>query len=128
MLLIVISLNIVGCSINRNADTENVQISTTETELGEDNSKVYPDTKMIKLTGAEEKTIFTEAVNNATQMAGIVNMGSPHYQFMIGDEAYFLWISKDSGSIMNRKDTHTLYLLAKNSAREIIDFINTSKY
>lgn len=126
MLLIVFAFSIVGCIVNdRNIDNENAQSPTSETVLSEDNSEMFPDTKTLELNGAEE--IFTEAVNNATQMAGIVAMAAPHYQFSVSGETYYLWISEDSGSIMNRKDTHTLYSLPRNSVREINDFINTNK-
>lgn len=119
------ALSIVGCTVNdRNVDNENAQSPTTETVLDEDNSEMFPDTKTFELNGAEENSILAKAVNNATQLTGIVNMVTPHYRFSIGDETYYLWISEDSGSIMNIKDTHTLYSLPRNSVREINEFIN----
>lgn len=51
-------------------------------------------------------------------------MTDPQYQFSIGEESYFLWITEDSGTIMNSKDTHTIYTLSSNSVQKIYEFVN----
>ena len=55
---------------------------------------------------------------------GIVNMTDPQYHFSIGEESYSLWITEDFGTIMNSKDTHTVYTLSSNSVQKIYEFVN----
>lgn len=46
------------------------------------------------------------------------------YQFSIGEESYFLWITEESATIMNTKDTHTIYTLSSSSIKEVYEFVN----
>lgn len=75
------------------------------------------------LKGVEEKEVFTKAVKDLKQEPGIANMTNPDYKFSIGGESYLLWITKDSGTIMNTKDTHTIYTLTTNSVQEIYGIV-----
>ncbi|MBW9234329.1 hypothetical protein JQK62_19080 [Leptospira santarosai] len=51
-------------------------------------------------------------------------MTNSQYQFSIGKETYLLWIAEDSGTIMNTKDTHTIYSLPGSAVEEIYEFIS----
>ena len=117
ILFIVIGFTLVGCSQKPNNVVSEVT-TETHTETNADNE--------IELEGTEEIDIFTKAVENAKKEPGIVNMANPQYKFSIGEESYFLWITEDSGTIMNRKDTHTIYSLSSSSVKEVYDFVNNS--
>ena len=67
---------------------------------------------------------FVKAFNNAEKMPGKVDMADPEYKVEFGEESYFLWISEESGTIMNLKDTHTIYTLSKSSAKTINELFN----
>ncbi|AMQ05793.1 MULTISPECIES: hypothetical protein [Sporosarcina] len=68
--------------------------------------------------------IFSKAVSDSTSELGIVNMVNPSYRFDLGEESYSLWISEDNGTIMNTKDTHTIYRLSTSSVQEVNGFVN----
>jgi len=36
----------------------------------------------------------------------------------------FLWITKESGTIMNAEDTHTIYSLSSSSVKEVFEFVH----
>ncbi|PYF08331.1 hypothetical protein [Ureibacillus chungkukjangi] len=72
----------------------------------------------------EEVVIFERAVKDSIKESGIVNMANPEFQFSIANESYFLWISDKAGTIMNTKDTHTIYTLSSSSIEGIYGFLN----
>ncbi|MGE7767079.1 hypothetical protein [Peribacillus sp. NPDC096540] len=125
ILFIVIGFALVGCSQepkNEISETVAENGSEAQTEI-ETNSK----TKMndLELKDAEEIDIFKRAVSNSKKEPGIVNMvEEPQYKFSIGEETYFLWITEESGTIMNTKDTHTIYTLSSSSVKEVYEFVN----
>lgn len=118
VLFIVVGFILVGCSQKQ----EN-KISASPIES---NSETVTSTKAntIELKETEEIDLFTKAVNDSIQEPGIVNMTNPDYQFSIGKESYLLWIAEDSGTIMNTKDTHTIYSLSSSSVEEIYEYVN----
>lgn len=126
ILFAVAGFALVGCSqeqkkeisepIAENGSEEEIQIEIVT------NSK----TKVtdLELKGEEEIDIFKGAVSNSKKEPGIVNMAEkPQYQFSIGEETYFLWVTEESGTIMNTKDTHTIYTLPNSSAKEVYEFV-----
>ena len=109
---------IAGCAQGEEdkiSDGQNIKepelVATTKTDLLE-----------LKETGEIET--FTEAVSNSKREPGIVNMTNPQYQFSLGEESYYLWINKESGTIMNTKDTHTIYTLPSNSVEKVYEFVS----
>jgi uncharacterized protein YcfL len=118
VLIFVVGFILVGCSQKQ----EN-KISASPIETS---SKTVASTKAItiELKETEEIDLFTKAVNDSIKEPGIVNMTNPQYQFSIGKESYFLWIAEDSGTIMNTKDTHTIYSLPGSAVQEIYEFVN----
>lgn len=117
LLFTVISIALVGC-----AQEPKSQIS----EPTEKNIETNSSTKIsdLELKEKEEIDIFERAISNSKKEPGIVNMMSPQYQFSIDEDSYFLWITKESGTIMNTKDTHTIYTLSSGSVKEVYEFIN----
>ncbi len=103
LLFIIISIILVGCS-----QKEQVEIKKGHLDLKE----------------KDEIAIFSKAVNDAIQQPGIVDMINPQYTFSLGDESYSLWITEDNGTIMNAKDTHTVYRLSTSSTKEANEFVN----
>ncbi|WP_078427473.1 hypothetical protein [Alkalihalobacterium alkalinitrilicum] len=71
----------------------------------------------------EEIEVFQKAFNSAVKQSGIVNMADPNYKVNLGEKSYFIWISEGSGTIMNTKDTHTIYSLTNKSAEEVYELI-----
>ncbi|TQR17550.1 hypothetical protein [Psychrobacillus vulpis] len=117
-LFVVVGFILVGCSQeHKNKISEFSSESSSETVI---TTKV----KSLELIETEEKDIFTKAVSHSKKEPGIVNMTNPQYQFSIDDESYFLWITEVSGTIMNTKDTHTIYSLSSSSVKEIYAFVN----
>ena len=102
------------------------QEQENKSSQNESRSETITNTKpnSLELNKIKEIEIFSKAVNDSKKEPGMVDMTNPQYQFSIGEETYFLWISEDSGTIMNTKDTHTIYTLSSNSAQEIYEFVS----
>ena len=52
---------------------------------------------------------------------------APQFKVEMGRKSYFLWISEESGAIMDVKDTHTLYELSNKSVEQM-NLLVTSKF
>lgn len=116
--MFVFGLLIAGCGLD--GENESVEGRATN-ESGEFyNEKV----EKIELKDSDGIGIFTEAVNNANQWFGEVDMESPHYLFTLDEESYYLWIDTESGTIMNTKDTGTIFSLTGESVQKVYDYIN----
>ena len=63
--------------------------------------------------------VFENAIKTAEKIPGISDAISPHYKVELNDETFFLWLGDGQGSIMNVKDTHTVYELTPESAKAI---------
>ncbi|MFC7687092.1 hypothetical protein [Ureibacillus sp. GCM10028918] len=121
IILCVISFALVGCSQE--------PISQISEPTTEQNIETYSNTKMnnLELKKTEEVEIFKKAVNESKKEPGIVNMTNAQYQFVLGEESFFLWIAEEAGTIMNTKDTHTIYTLSSSSVKEVYKFINKGR-
>ena len=62
-------------------------------------------------------------MNRAKKIEGIVDIGSPQYKIKLKDTEYFLWMnSDDTATIMNIKDTNTIYKIdSAKKLREVIE-------
>lgn len=114
ILFLIIGLLIVGCSQKKQLETN---VSAAKSNSGEKMER-------LDLIESDEIAIFRKAVSDSVKVPGIVNMAQPQYRFSLGEESYSLWITEDSGTIMNTKDTHTIYSLSPNSAKEVNAFVN----
>ena len=115
VLFVVCGFILAGCSEEQESNGQNEGSSETATTNKESS---------LELKETEEVEIFTKAVSDSKKEPGIVNMTNPQYKFSIGEESYLLWITEDSGTIMNTKDTHTIYTLSSNSVQEIYEFVS----
>ena len=79
---------------------------------------------LITFTDSEIVDIFVMAIKSAVKEPGIVNMSNPGHQVNVDGKTYFLWIDKDSGTILDSNDTNTIYSLSQESAKTIYDLLN----
>lgn len=75
-----------------------------------------------------ELKTFVDAIQRAEKMNGIFDMKSPNYLLTITFEdktisKYSLWLYNDGGSIMNEKDSDTLYKLPSNLIVELNKYV-----
>lgn len=98
------------------------------TEINGNHSKEHAminnnSSAFVELKNDFEKDIFQRAVNNSEKVTGIdVDMANPQYQYNMDQDSYYLWITADSGTIMNTKETTTIYILSSESVKEIYEF------
>lgn len=114
---------IAGCS---RVDQVNV-IKVDDSELGQvevnemdDSWNSILDTQ-VSFTNEEEINLFTTALRKMSRLPGVVDVSSPDFLIELDDHQYYLWISEDSGSIMDPDDTNTLYRMDIRSAKEIYE-------
>lgn len=107
-----------GCTDGTSMDNEKVSVYEMKSfaEIRKNSLITFTDTKV--------ETAFEEAFHSAERVPGIVDMADPDYRVEFGDEAYFLWISDEHGTIMNTNDTHTIYTLSKSSAKMLYQLLN----
>ncbi|HZG87963.1 hypothetical protein [Paenibacillus sp.] len=74
---------------------------------------------LIAITDAEAIRTVRAAIGQAQKYPGIINVVDPEYKIEFGAETYYLWINENSGSLMNIKDTHTIYTLPASSAKTL---------
>ncbi len=117
ILFIVIGLLLVGCSQKEQNETRNPMVKSNS------GSKM----EHLDLKEKYEIAIFNTAVSESTKEPGIGNISNPQYQFSLGEESYFLWSTVDNGTIMNTKDTHTIYSLSSSSIKEVNEFVNKNR-
>lgn len=111
-MIIVIS----GCS---EEDILQIKIHQMESfsESKEKNELVISDSKDIR--------VIRVAFKKAKKLPGIADMADPHYKVIVGDneELYFLWLHEKQGTIMNLKDTHTIYSLSEPSVGKLNEIL-----
>jgi phosphotransferase system IIB component len=126
-----VSIGLFGCQQNNEEKVVNASSNTEGIEKVnifemKSFSKVN-EKSLIVITDSEEINSIEEAFKSAEKVAGIVDVTDPQYQVEIGEKTYFLWLYEESGSIMDAKDTHTIYRLSNKSVKEINELI-TSKF
>lgn len=78
-----------------------------------------------KITFTDKKSIETieQAIKSAKREPGIVNVVDADFRVVAGEETYDLWLRGDSGTIMDLKDTHTVYSLTAKSTKELNELL-----
>lgn len=112
-----------GC--NHNAE----QLNETKQKVKISEMKSFSkenENRNIVITESDEIEIVKAAINSAQKLPGIVNMADPPYKIEIEEESYFLWLSKGDGSIMDVKDTHTLYILSNESVTQLNELLTNN--
>ncbi|MGW6383756.1 hypothetical protein [Peribacillus butanolivorans] len=88
--------------------------------------KMDKDSKRIVITDKEAIKTIKTAIKSAEKQPGIVNMADPQYKINLGDEIYFLWLTRSGGTIgiiMNAKDTGTIYSLSEKSTTQLNELL-----
>ncbi len=82
--------------------------------------------KKVMFNEKEAIGIIKEAVDDAEKQPGIVDMADPQYKIVLGEEIYYLWLTRSDGTvgtIMNAEDTHTIYSLSKGSTTQLKELL-----
>jgi hypothetical protein len=85
----------------------------------------------VVLTDKASIEMIIDAINGAKKQPGIVDMADPQYKINLGEEIYFLWLTRSDGTIgtiMNAKDTHTIYTLSERSTKQLINLLVEIKF
>ena len=82
----------------------------------------FESTKAI--TNSDEIADLQAAIKNAVKQPGIVNMVNPEYMVEVDESSFYLWIEEEAGTIMNVEDTHMIYSLEKQNAKEVMRIID----
>lgn len=69
------------------------------------------------LTKSHEVNQLQKIIDEAEEQSGIVDMAAPHYRVELDSRTYYLWIDGEYGTIINSKDTHTIYTLTENQVK-----------
>jgi hypothetical protein len=75
-----------------------------------------------------ELQTFVDAIDKAEKLDGVFDMLAPDYQLTLTFEdkstaKYSLWLGTDGGSLMDEKDSHTLYKLPSNLIYDLIKYV-----
>ena len=87
---------------------------------------VQNGSKKVMFNEQEAVGIIKEAVDDAEKQPGIVDMADPQYKIVLGEEIYYLWLTRSDGTvgtIMNAEDTHTIYSLSKESTTQLNELL-----
>lgn len=103
---------LVACSENNVKLNELVSFSKVKTET----EKTYTDELEVE--------IFRNAIEHAIKLDGIVDVVDPMYKFKLDGKEYFLWLHDAGGSIMETNDTHTIYKLLEEDAKQLKEVVN----
>ncbi|MGM0837214.1 MAG: hypothetical protein ACQEV7_13745 [Bacillota bacterium] len=110
---------IVGCSkSNFPSDLKQVDVyemaSFLETERD----------SLLTFTNKDDIVLFTNAFETAKKEPGTPDMAEPQYKVILGDKTYFMWLPEEPGkmygSIMDVTDTHSIYVLSRQSTDELV--------
>lgn len=114
IILLFLLLVTIGCS---NEEIESITIHKMRNF-----SEVNEEWKYV-ITNEKEIDLFSTAFKSAKKEPGVVDMADPHYKVFLGEETFFLWITEDSGTIMNMVDTHTIYTLSVSNSTNIYELL-----
>ncbi|MCH4827949.1 hypothetical protein [Planococcus halocryophilus] len=115
-IFVVFTLSFIGGCSSENIEKVDVFEMESFSVIKNDALTSYTDSKVV--------SDFVKAFKKAKKEPGTVDMMDPRYKVEIGEESYYLWISKEQGTIMNLDDTHTIYTLSQSSAKKIYELLN----
>ena len=122
-------IGLFGCQQNNDEKADNTPSNTESVEKVniyemKGFSEIIEDS-LIVITDSEEINSIEEAIKGAEKVPGRVDVFDPHYQVEIGEKTYYLWIhNKESGTIMDAKDTNTVYTLSNKSVKKFNKIIH----
>lgn len=89
-------------------------------------SNIRKDSMMI-IKDKQDIIQIRNGIDSAKKQPGVVDMADPEYKIEVGKNTYYLWISENSGTIMNLEDTNNIYSLTKYSAKRVGEIIKKNK-
>lgn len=122
---------------NEQGDIEYLVSGCSKKQEQEVEENVLEEVIIYHMKNGSEKVIFKEkeairtieeAVKGAERQPGIVDMTDPQYKVVLGEEIYFLWLTRSDGTIgtiMKAEDTHTIYLLSKQSTTQLNEMLQS---
>lgn len=77
---------------------------------------------------SNELQTFVDAIEKAEKVDGVFDMTAPNYQltYTFEDKStakYSLWLGADGGSLMDEKESHTLYRLPSNLIEDLNKYV-----
>ncbi|MGG0717957.1 hypothetical protein ABE096_10270 [Robertmurraya massiliosenegalensis] len=138
-----IVLSLVGCNQNESIQAKSKEennnihmvkldgitiLSATISRVGESMLDVEKPHITYSQENTKELQTFVDAIRRAEKINGIVDVMAPEYllTFTFENETsskYSLWLGMDGGSIMDEKDTHTLYTLPKGLINDLYKIV-----
>jgi hypothetical protein len=117
--MILVLFSAAGCSVK--SDIEQVKVKKEVKKVTVEVQRLHQleNESAVAFTDSTNVSIFKEAVKSAVKEPGIANMLDPMYKVTVGKESYFLWLINGHGTIMNTKDTHTIYSLLDQTTKAI---------
>lgn len=126
--ILLLILSLFGCNNEIAKLDRKIIVGVTVSIIGNDFNDVKEPHISYKDKNQLELQTFANAIMKAKKVQGIVDVAKPDYLLTITFEDkttsnYYLWISTDNGSIMNKEDTHTIYTLPSNIIKELNKYI-----
>jgi hypothetical protein len=107
--LFIVLFWVAGCSVNSDIEQKEVKKETKMVEV--QRLHQLENESAVTIADSNDVRIFKKAVETAMKEPGIADMSDPMYKVTVGKESYFLWLINGHGTIMNTKDTQTIYSL-----------------
>jgi len=119
-----------GCSKNQDHFLIRVGVKEVEEDALEEVIIYHMKNGSEKVIFKEKKAIrnIEEAVKSAERQPGIVDMTDPQYKIVLGEEIYYLWLTRSDGTvgtIMDAEDTHTIFLLSEQSTTQLNEMLQS---
>ncbi|MDQ0429615.1 hypothetical protein QOZ98_002443 [Planomicrobium stackebrandtii] len=115
-ILVVFTLSFVGGCSSENIEKLDVYEMESFSVIKKESLTSYTDSQVVSQ--------LVKAFKKAKKEPGIVDMADPDYKVEFGEESYYLWISKEQGTIMNLDDTNFIYTLSQSSSKKIYELLN----
>lgn len=81
------------------------------------------ETPVVTLTDDEQIQTVIKAVKHAKKLPGVADVVEPDFEIKFGETTYFLWIGEEGGSVMNKRNSHTMYQLSDSSVSMLCDLL-----
>ena len=115
-MIFLLVLSLVGCNQKEANLSGKTIISATISRVGESMLDVKKSHITYNQQNSKELQTFVDAIKRAEKVNGVVDVPAPDYLITLTFKdktisKYSLWLRDGGGSIMNEKDTHTIYTL-----------------
>ena len=127
--IIVFGVLLAGCGNEYGKLNEKEIQSIVLSKVGEEMGNIKEPHITYVPKDADAIETIADAINQAEKVDGIVNVTTPNYSVVItfaNDSVgrYSLWLNDGYGSVMDEKDTHTLYTIPSDIVKALEPFVN----